>query len=113
MKRTEVTTCSAYDQKEPSRSRGEFLARLCGVKAPLNLPTLTNFFADRPGKHSVSHREKKATTQRANGKRAGPFECAGILVPDFLMFHNERLCSQSGFHLGREHVRKEMQFDSV
>jgi hypothetical protein len=68
------------------------------MKSPLNLPTLTNFFADRAGKHSGSHREKKATTQRANGKRPGPFECAGILVPDFLMFHNERLSSQSVFH---------------
>jgi hypothetical protein len=34
-------------------------------------------------------------------------------VPDFLMFHNERLCSQSIFHLTCQHVRKETQFDPV
>jgi hypothetical protein len=72
---------------------------LGGVKSQLNLPTLTNFFADRTGKHSGSHREKKATTQRANGKRAGPFECARTLVPDFLMFHDEQIPAQSVSHL--------------
>jgi len=69
------------------------------VKSPLNLPTLTNFFADRTGKHSRSHREKKATTQRANGKRADSFECAGILGLDFLMFHDEQIRAQSVSHL--------------
>jgi len=86
---------------------------LGGVKSPLNLPTLTNFFADRTVNTAALTREKKATTQRANGKRAGHFESARILVPDFLMFHNERLCSQSIFHLTCQRVRKETQFDPV
>jgi hypothetical protein len=68
------------------------------MKSPLNLPTLKNLFADRQN-YSRSHRERKATTQRANGKRAGPFEGAPILVPDFLMFHDEQIPAQSVSHL--------------
>ena len=39
-------------------------------KSPLTLPTLKNLFADCTGKHSRFHKERKATTQRANGKKS-------------------------------------------
>jgi hypothetical protein len=70
---------------------------LGGGKSPLNLPTLRYFFADRTGKYSCSLKERKATTQRANGKRAVASQVRAILRPDFLMFHGEQIPAQSLF----------------
>jgi hypothetical protein len=43
--------------------------------------------------------DRKATTQRANGKGVRPFEYARTLGPDFLMFHGEQIPAQSLFRL--------------
>jgi hypothetical protein len=64
-------------------------------------------------KHSRAHKERKATTQRANRKTGAAFQPRVILVADLLMFREERLSAHSVLPPRREHVRKVTQFDRV
>jgi hypothetical protein len=86
-------------KKDPSRSRENFGRRLGGMKSPLNLPKLKNLFADRAELQPLSQREESHHPACKWKKGGSPFECARILVPDFLMFHDEQIPARSVFHL--------------